>query len=98
MPGEDLTHGPPAIRKTGGRYHRLSRIIRHSLHDGFNAYVVLSLGTGLSCPHRQRDHLANLTPASGCQDHTILRPRRRRSSAHKRCDTIAATASRTQRS
>jgi len=24
---------------------------RHSLRDGFNAYVVLSLGTGLSCSH-----------------------------------------------
>jgi len=32
---------------------------------------VLSLGTGLSCSHRPRDHhLARLTPASGCQDHT----------------------------
>ena len=56
--------------------------IRPSLHDGFNAYVALSLGTGLYCSHRPRDHhLAGLTPASGCQDHTILRPHQRRSSA-----------------
>jgi hypothetical protein len=67
------THGPPAKRKAGGSYHRSSRIIRHSLRDGFNAYSVLSLGTGLSCSHRPRDHhLARLTPASGCQDHTPL--------------------------
>jgi hypothetical protein len=29
-----------------------AKIIRHSLHDGFNAYIALSLGTGLDCPHR----------------------------------------------
>ncbi len=46
------THGPPAAKKAGGRYHRSSRIIRHSLRDGFNAYSGLSLGTGLCCPHR----------------------------------------------
>jgi hypothetical protein len=51
MPGEGLTHGPPAVKKAGGSHHRFSRIIRHSPRDGFNAYIVLSLGTGLSCPH-----------------------------------------------
>jgi len=65
------THGPPAKRKAGGSYHRSSRIIRHSLRDGFNAYSVLSLGTGLSCSHRPQDHhLARLASASGGQDHT----------------------------
>jgi len=34
MPGEGLTHGPPATKKAGGSYHRFSRIIRHSLRDG----------------------------------------------------------------
>ena len=78
------THGPPAERKAGGSYHRFSQIIRHSLHDGFNTYITLSLGTGLSCSHHARDHhLARLTPASGCQDHTILCPPHRRSSARK---------------
>jgi hypothetical protein len=38
MPGEGLTHGPPATKKqaavtTGSADHR------HSLRDGFNAYT-----------------------------------------------------------
>src|SRR5882724_13303218 len=43
--------------------------IRLSLHSGFTAYNALSPATGLSC-HRRPRSLANLTPASGCQDHT----------------------------
>ena len=43
MPVLAATHGPPANRKAGGSHHRFSRIIRHSLRDGFNAYIVLSL-------------------------------------------------------
>src|SRR5664279_6423977 len=40
----------------------------------FTAYTALSLVTGLSCHHRRREVLlpANLTPASGRQDHTAL--------------------------
>jgi hypothetical protein len=76
------THGPPANQKAGGSYHRFSQIIRHSLRDGFNAYSALSLGTGLSCSHRPRDHHpAGLASASGGQDHTPLRPLQCRSSA-----------------
>src|SRR5690348_5887299 len=38
---------------------------------GYGLYVI-SPGTGLFCPRHPRDHrLANLTPASGRQDHTI---------------------------
>src|SRR5260221_10826797 len=51
--------------------------------NGFTAYVVLSPVTGLFCHRRQRIRVlskpgradstsANLTPASGRQDHTIL--------------------------
>jgi len=70
MPGDGVARGPPAAKKAGGSYHRFSQIIRHSLRDGFNAYSALSLGTGLSCSHRPRDHhLANLASASGGQDH-----------------------------
>jgi hypothetical protein len=83
MPGEGLTHGPPAIGKAGGRYHRCSQIIRHSLRDGFNAYSVLSPGTGLSCPRRRAIISRGLTSASGGQDHTSSRPPRRRSSARQ---------------
>ena len=55
--------------------------IRHSPRNGFTTYCVLSLGTGLSCPHRPRDDPATLASASGGQDHTLSRPHRRRSSA-----------------
>jgi hypothetical protein len=39
MPGEGLTHGPPGSKKPGGSHHRFSRIIRHSLRDGFNGIL-----------------------------------------------------------
>jgi len=42
MPGDDLTHGPPATKKAGGSHHRFGRINRHSLRDGFTAYIALS--------------------------------------------------------
>jgi hypothetical protein len=50
MPGEGLTHGPPAEKNAGGRYHRFSRIIRHSLRDGFKRLYVISSGTGVFAP------------------------------------------------
>jgi len=81
MPGEGLTHGPPANKNAGGRNHRFCRIIRHSLRGGFNAYGVLSPGTGLFCPRRRAIISRNLTSASGGQDHTLLRPLQCRSSA-----------------
>ena len=70
MPGEGLTHGPPANKKAGGSYHRISRIIRHSLRDGVTAYCALSPGPGLSCPRRRAIISRDLTSASGGQDHT----------------------------
>jgi hypothetical protein len=60
--GADRTHGPRAVKKARGRNHRFSRIIRHSLRDGFNACVVLSLGTGLCCPHRRADRVRATWP------------------------------------
>jgi len=50
------------------RRHR--RTSGNSPRNGFTAYIALSLGTGLSCPHRPRDNLAGLASASGGQDHT----------------------------
>jgi hypothetical protein len=45
--------------------------IRPSLRNGFTAYSALSPVTGLSCHRRLRKlPSANLTPASGRQDHT----------------------------
>jgi hypothetical protein len=71
MPGDGLTHGPPAIKNAGGRYHRFSRIIRHSLRDGVTAYSALSPGTGLSCSrHLAFSYTRSLASASGGQDHT----------------------------
>jgi hypothetical protein len=42
MPGDDLTHGPPATKKAGGSHHRFGRINRHSLRDGVTVYIALS--------------------------------------------------------
>ena len=53
-------------------HHRFTGLTRPSLHNGFTAYVVLSPVTGLFCHRRSADRPQNLTPASGCQDHTIL--------------------------
>jgi hypothetical protein len=42
MPGDDLTHGPPATKKAGGSHHRFGRISQHSLRDGATVYIALS--------------------------------------------------------
>jgi hypothetical protein len=42
MPGDDLTHGPPANKKAGGSDHRFGRVNRHSLRNGVTAYPALS--------------------------------------------------------
>jgi hypothetical protein len=47
MPGDGLTHGPPATKKAGGSHHRFSRINRHSLRNGVTAYAALSPVSGL---------------------------------------------------
>jgi hypothetical protein len=39
MPGDGLTHGPPAEKNAGGSDHRISRINRHSPRNGFTAYT-----------------------------------------------------------
>jgi hypothetical protein len=39
MPGDGLTHGPPATKKAGGSHQGFSRINRHSLRNGFTAYT-----------------------------------------------------------
>jgi hypothetical protein len=56
---------------------------RHSLHNGFTAYAVLSPATNSSC-HRHRriegfvrpgwanENLRRLDTSNGCQDHTVL--------------------------
>jgi hypothetical protein len=46
--------------------------VRPSLRNGFTAYFVLSLATGffVTITRVMRSIIANLTPASGRQDHT----------------------------
>jgi hypothetical protein len=52
-------------------HHGHTGITRHSPRNGFNGYFVLSPVTGLVCHRRLRKlPFANLTPASGRQDHT----------------------------
>ena len=70
MPGEGLTHGPPANEKAGGSYHRFSQIIRHSLRDGFNGVLRALPGDRAFLPPSSAKRLADLAPASGCQNHT----------------------------
>src|SRR5579864_3083659 len=98
MPGDGLARGPPAAKKAGGSYHRFSRIIRHSLRDGFNGFLRALPGVhDLLVTVASRDHhLAGLAPAQGCQDHTpspsasvsLVRAK------NLRADTNAAIASR----
>jgi hypothetical protein len=72
MPGDDLTHGPPATKKAGGSHHRFGRINRHSLRDGVTVYIALSPVTFAWLPPSSLRSLLlkNLAPASERQDHT----------------------------
>jgi hypothetical protein len=50
MPGDDLTHGPPATKKAGGSHHRFSQINRHSLRDGLRLISRSPRGPGFLAP------------------------------------------------
>jgi hypothetical protein len=50
MPGDDLTHGPPATKKGGGSHHRWCRILRHSLRDGLRLISRSPWGPGFLAP------------------------------------------------
>jgi hypothetical protein len=81
MPDAGRTHGPPAEKSAGGRYHRQGRSNRHSPRNGLRL-----ISRSPRCPgfdsHRRRQisacrrpkgrhrQFANLIPASGDQDHT----------------------------
>jgi hypothetical protein len=78
MPGDGLTHGPPATKKAGGSHHRFSRIT-----TGIPRAMVLTAYSALSPVYRtgvpgflatvaRRSPPASLIPASGDQDHAIL--------------------------
>jgi len=94
MPGEGLTHGPPAEKNAGGSHHRCSRINRHSLRDGLRLIRAL-LGDRLSCPRQSlgSSNPTTLASAPGCQDHATSPSAKRQSSAA----ALTSTAPRTQR-
>ena len=50
--------------------HRFARTTRHSLRNGFNGLFRALPGDRALLPPSSADVAANLTPASGCQDHT----------------------------
>jgi hypothetical protein len=76
-------------------HHRFTGITRPSLRNGFNGlFRALPGDRALLPPSLAAQSSANLTPASGCQDHTTSPSALCRSS----CDTSASTASRSQRS
>jgi hypothetical protein len=73
MPGARCTRGLACNRhKNAHTSIQGSGGIRHSLRNGFTAYIVLSpVGPGSLSPSPLRSLLLkNLTPASGRQDHT----------------------------
>src|SRR4249920_3092207 len=73
MPGDGLTHGPPATKKAGGSHHRISQINRHSLRDGFNGFLRALPGDHAwlpPSPVRRESVFTTLAPASERQDHT----------------------------
>src|SRR6266481_6299957 len=70
MPGDGLTHGPPATKKAGGSHHRFSPISRHSLRDGFNGFLRALPGDHAWLPPSFAEDSATLAPASERQDHT----------------------------
>ena len=80
------------VESTRVSHHGHTGNTRHSPRNGFTAYIALSPVTGLSC-HRHPRKLpsANLTPASGRQDHTTSPSA---SGALRRCAPSASTASR----
>ena len=61
---------PACNKKAGGSHHRFSRNNRHSLRDGLRLIRDLPGVPGLLAPVAHGPPPANLTPASGCRDHT----------------------------
>jgi hypothetical protein len=73
MPGARRTHSLACESEKARRvsHHRYNAINRHSLRDGFNSFLrALPGDRALLPPSSRRSSPANLTPASGRQDHT----------------------------
>ena len=90
MPGEGLTHGPPAEKKQAA-VTTGSADIRHSLRGGLHAYFAISPVLRLFGHRRQQGSSpAGLASASGCQDHATSRPPNavRPRAIRARCDIL----------
>jgi hypothetical protein len=106
---EQRAQGKPGVRCTRSRawcvvntrvsHHRFTGNIRLSLRNGFNGLFRPLPGDRALLPPSPADRSANLTPASGCQDHTTSPSASVSFARTLSCtDTVASTASRTQRS
>jgi hypothetical protein len=75
MPGDGLTHGPPATKNAGGSYHRSSRFNPTFPAQWCSGLYVLSPVRRACWPpspvRRAMRVFTDLTSASGGQDHTI---------------------------
>ena len=73
MPGAHCTHSLACKIKINTRvsHHRFAETLQHSLRDGFNGFLRALPGDRALLPPSLADTSPpNLTPASGCQDHT----------------------------
>jgi len=72
MPGDGLTHGPPAAKKQAAVTTGSAGSTGIPCAMVLTVSFVLSPGTRLSCPRRLPgvEASANLAPALGRQDHT----------------------------
>jgi hypothetical protein len=72
-----------AVRKSAHEHTGSAESIRHSLRNGFTAYIALSPATNSSCHRRRRigglvepgwarKDLRRLDTSNGCQDHAVL--------------------------
>jgi hypothetical protein len=99
MPGARCTHSLACemLETHECSHHRLTGVTRHSLRNGFNGFLRALPGDRAFLPPSLADHglpvkadiaSANLTPASGRQDHTTSPSALARSSARRRVHRI----------
>jgi len=72
MPGAGRTHGPPAEKMQAAGTTGSAENTRHSPRDGFDgcfAFSPVRRAFWPPLPARRASVDANVTPASGCQDH-----------------------------
>jgi len=78
MPGDGLTHGPPATKKAAAVHHRFSRINRIPCAMVYGLYIALSLVRRAFWPtitSVMQSIIANLASASDARTTRLRRPR-----------------------